>query len=50
LALVVELYDTGHLFQGVPGFISLVKTQANPLGGCVVDDDAWLSSVLVEWF
>jgi hypothetical protein len=33
LALVVELYDTGHLFQGEPGFISFVKTQANPLGG-----------------
>jgi hypothetical protein len=33
LALVVELYDTGHRFQVEPGFSSPVKTQANPLGG-----------------
>jgi hypothetical protein len=33
LTLVVEVYDTGHLFQVEPGFISPVKTQANPLGG-----------------
>jgi hypothetical protein len=32
----VELYDTGHLFQVEPGFISPVKTQASPSFGQLV--------------